>query len=140
MGFYLLLGVILLGLILLAAHGFVRMNPAQLAQAVRAFIAAFTVLASTGLLLTGRFGLALITIAATVMAIRALRAGRGAGLGAFGAAAPGSQSSEVTTDMLQMQLDHATGELEGERDAVELMADLRHCRRLGVAEHQGGTG
>ncbi len=114
MGFYLLLGVILLGLILLVAHGFVRVSPAHLAQGFRAFIAAFTMLASTGLLLSGRFGLALITIAATVMAIRALRAGRGAGLGAFGAARPGSRSSEVTTEMLQMQLDHATGDLEGE--------------------------
>jgi len=114
MGFYLLLGVVLLGLILLAAQGFVRVNPAHLAQGFRAFIAAFTMLASTGLLLTGRFGLAMITIAATVMAIRALRAGRGAGWGAFGAAQPGSRSSEVTTEMLQMQLDHATGELEGE--------------------------
>jgi hypothetical protein len=118
MGFYLLLGVVLLGLILLAAQGFVRVSPAHLAQGFRAFIAAFTMLASTGLLLSGRFGLAMITIAATVMAIRALRAGRGAGQGAgwgaFGAAPPGGRSSEVTTEMLQMQLDHATGELEGE--------------------------
>jgi hypothetical protein len=114
MGFYLLLGALLLGIGLLAARSFVRANPARLAQGVRAFIAAFSALASTGLLFTGRFGLALITIGATVMAIRAMVRSSGGGLGQFGGSVGGQQSSEVTTDSLRMQLDHATGELEGE--------------------------
>jgi hypothetical protein len=115
MGFYLLLGAVLLGVGLLAARSFTRANPARLAQGVRAFIAAFSALASTGLLFAGRFGLALITIGATVMAIRAMVRSSAGGVGQFGGSAGGGQqSSEVTTDTLSMQLDHATGELEGE--------------------------
>jgi hypothetical protein len=143
MGFYLLLGAVLLGVGLLAARSFTRASPARLAQGVRAFIAAFSALASTGLLFAGRFGLALITIGATVMAIRAMVRSSAAGVGQFGSSAGGGQqSSEVTTDTLSMQLDHATGELEGEvlrgrfagrslaslglADLLELLAD---CQR-----------
>ena len=114
MGLYLLLGVVLLGLGLLAARSFAQANPASLAQGVRAFVAAFSALASTGLLFTGRFGLALITIGATVMAVRAMRRSAAGGLGEFGGRTSGQQSSVVVTDTLRMQLDHATGELEGE--------------------------
>jgi DnaJ domain len=114
MAFYLLLGTVLLGLGLLAARSFIQANPAHLAQGVRAFIAAFSVLASTGLLFTGRFGLALITIGATFMAVRAMRRAATGGLGEFGSRARDQQSSEVVTDSLRMQLDHGTGELDGE--------------------------
>ena len=114
MAFYLLLGTVLLGLGLLAARSFIQANPAHLAQGVRAFIAAFSVLASTGLLFTGRFGLALITIGATFMAVRAMRRSATGGLGEFGSRARDQQSSEVVTDSLRMQLDHSTGELDGE--------------------------
>lgn len=114
MGFYLLVGALLLGVGLFAARSFISANPARLAQGVRAFIAAFSALASTGLLFTGRFGLALITIGATVMAIRAMVRSSTGGLGQFGSSVGGQKSSEVNTDSLRMQLDHATGELEGE--------------------------
>jgi hypothetical protein len=116
MVFYLLIGIIvLIGLVLLARR-FVNTNPAHLAQGVRAFAAAFSALASTGLLFAGRFGLALITIGATIMAIRALRRAPAGGYGGYGGGGTGSRphSSEVTTDTLQMQLDHATGDLDGE--------------------------
>jgi len=114
MGLYILLGTVLLGLVLLAARSFIQANPAQLAQGVRAFVAAFSALASTGLLFTGRFGLALITIGATVMAVRAMRRSAASGLGGFGERSARGQSSEVTTDTLRMHLEHATGELDGE--------------------------
>jgi DnaJ domain len=114
MGFYILLGALVLGLGLLAARSFVRASPARLAQGVRAFVAAFSALASTGLLFTGRFGLALITLGATVIAIRAMMRSGPGGLRQFGGGAQPQQSSEVVTDSLNMQLDHATGELEGE--------------------------
>jgi hypothetical protein len=114
MAFYLLLGTVLLGLGLLAARSFIQANPAHLAQGVRGFIAAFSVLASTGLLFSGRFGLALITIGATFMAVRAMRRSATGGLGEFGSRARDQQSSEVVTDSLRMQLDHSTGELDGE--------------------------
>jgi DnaJ domain len=81
---------------------------------VRAFLAAFSALASTGLLFTGRFGLAVIAIGATFVAIRAMSRA-GAGVGGFGGGPSGAQqSSEVTTDSLRMELDHRTGELDGE--------------------------
>jgi hypothetical protein len=140
---YFLVGVIVLVVILLGARGFVHANPAQLAQGLRAFLAAFSALASTGLLFTGRFGLALVAIGATFMAIRAMsRAHAGAASGSFGGPGAGQRSSEVTTDTLSMQLDHRTGELEGEvlrgnfagrslaslgvSDLLELLAD---CQR-----------
>jgi hypothetical protein len=141
MGLYFLIGVLLLIMVLLVARGFAQVNPAQLAQGVRAFIAAFSALASTGLLFTGRFGLALITIGATVMAVRAMRRAHG-GLGSFSSPGGNQQSSEVTTGTLRMQLDHRSGALEGEvlrgrfigrsldslglSDLLELLVD---CRR-----------
>jgi hypothetical protein len=48
----------------------------DLAQGARTFIAVFSGLASTGLLFTGRFGLAFITLVAMVMAIKAFRQAR----------------------------------------------------------------
>jgi hypothetical protein len=114
--FYLLIGILVLVGLGLLARRFVNANPAQLAQGLRAFVAAFSALASTGLLFAGRFGLALITIGATIMAIRALRRAPAGSFGGFGGSGTGSRphSSEVTTDTLQMQLDHATGDLDGE--------------------------
>jgi DnaJ domain len=139
---YLLVGAVLLGLGLLAARSFIKANPAHLAQGVRAFVAAFSVLASTGLLFTGRFGLALITLGATVMAVRAMRRSAAGGLGGFGERTPGGQSSEVVTDTLRMHLEHATGELDGEvlrgpfagrslasLGLTELLDLLADCRR-----------
>jgi DnaJ domain len=116
MVFYLLIGILVLVGLALLARRFVNTNPAHLAQGVRAFAAAFSALASTGLLFAGRFGLALITIGATIMAIRALRRAPAGGFGGYGGSGSGSRphSSEVTTDTLQMQLDHVTGDLEGE--------------------------
>lgn len=113
MGPYVLLGAILLVVVLYFAHAFVQARPAHLAQGVRAFLAAFSALASTGLLFTGRFGLALITIGATFMAIRAMSRAS-AGTGSFGGQSSGQQASEVVTDTLRMELDHRTGELDGE--------------------------
>ena len=113
MGLYLLFGVLLLVLTFVAARGFVQASPAQLAQGVRAFVAAFSALASTGLMFSGRLGLAVITIGATFMALRAMSRARGT-FGGFGGQSAGGRSSEVETDTLRMQLDHRTGELEGE--------------------------
>ena len=48
------------------------------------------------------------------MAIRAMVRSSAGGLGQFGSGAGGQKSSEVNTDSLRMELDHATGELEGE--------------------------
>ena len=113
MGLYLLFGVFLLVLVLFAARGFVQASPAHLAQGMRAFVVAFSALASTGLLFAGRLGFALITIGATFMALRAMARARNPA-DTFGGQSPGQASSEVETATLRMQLDHRTGELEGE--------------------------
>jgi DnaJ domain len=132
---YLLIGIlVLIGLVLLARR-FVNTNPAHLAQGVRAFAAAFSALASTGLLFAGRFGLALITIGATIMAIRALRRAPAGGFGGYGGGRGSSSrphSSEVTTDTLQMQLDHGTGDLDGE--VLQGRFAGRSLASLGLAE------
>jgi DnaJ domain len=135
MVFYLLIGIlVLIGLVLLARR-FVNTNPAHLAQGVRAFAAAFSALASTGLLFAGRFGLALITIGATIMAIRALRrapAGGFSGYGGGGGSAGRPHSSEVVTDTLRMQLDHTTGDLDG--DVLQGRFAGRSLASLGLTE------
>ena len=111
---YLLLGIILLAILLMAARAFVRASPAQLAQAMRAFIAAFSTLAGTGLLFAGRLGLALITLGAAAAAVYAMKKAPGGFGGGFGGGSQdGSKASTVETDMLRMALNHATGELEG---------------------------
>lgn len=104
---------------------FVNVKPATLARAVRAFTTTFAALAGTGLLLTGRFGLALVTFIAAIVAVRAMRGGitgggGGAAAGGFSTAGgqtgggPAGKTSDIATDMLVMQLDHRTGDLDGE--------------------------
>lgn len=108
-------GLFLLLLVGFGLYVFVNASPATLARAVRTFTATFAALASTGLLLTGRFGLALITVGATVMALRALRSSGAGGYGAsVGGQNPAGKTSEIVTDMLAMQLDHRTGDLDGD--------------------------
>lgn len=105
----LLLGAALLIIVLVGLRAFASTNPARLALAAKAFVAGFSALASTGLIFTGRFGLAIITIGATIMAVRALRqAPLGGGPGTDG------RGSTVETETLWMELDHATGALDGE--------------------------
>src|ERR671919_225662 len=145
MGFYLLLGVVLLGLGLLAARSFIRANPASLAQGVRAFIAAFSALASTGLLFTGRFGLALITIGATFMAVRAMRRSAVSGLGEFGSRAGCQREDPRSVPLLETYLDrrqpdwraHVAGEQEGGRgqqaSAAGAMDEATACSILGLS-------
>lgn len=108
---YFLLGILVLGGLLLLARWYSRASSHDLAQGARTFIAVFSALASTGLLLAGRFGLALVTLAAMVMAIRAIRRGR---RGADPLDGPASDPVEIETGLLRMRLDRATGEVEGE--------------------------
>ncbi len=143
MGLYLLFGVLLLFLAVLAARSYVQASPAHLAQGVRAFIAAFSALASTGLLFSGRLGLAAITVGATFMALRAMSRARGT-VGGFGGQSAGQATSEVETDTLRMRLDHRTGELEGEvrrgqlaGRSLELAGAVRPARPLGRLSARG---
>lgn len=115
--------ILLCLLVLLGLYIFVSVKPATLARAIRTFTTTFAALAGTGLLLTGRFGLALITLIAAMMALRALRTGSLSGGWTTGApggfsnspgGGPGGKTSDIATDMLAMQLDHRTGDLDGE--------------------------
>ncbi len=117
--------MLLLTLVLIGLYVFVRVNPATIARAIRTFTTTFAALAGTGLLLTGRFGLALITLIAAVMALRAMKGGvmggwSGGPAGGFRTAGrasgggPAGKTSDIATDILAMQLDHRTGELDGE--------------------------
>jgi hypothetical protein len=108
---YFLVGLLLLGLGLLASRWYARASPHDLAQGGRTFAAVFSGLASTGLLFTGRFGLALITIVATFMAIRAIRRGRRGADPMDGGRA--SDPVEIETDLLRMRLDRDTGDVSG---------------------------
>ncbi len=122
-----LIALILLSLlVLIGLYIFVSVKPATLVRALRTFTTTFAALAGTGLLLTGRFGLALVTFIAAVMAIRALKSGAfGGGFGQHSGpgqfpgsgplgGGPGGKTSDIATDMLAMQLDHRTGDLDGE--------------------------
>jgi hypothetical protein len=109
---YAALGLAALGLLYLLVRWFATARARDLAQALKTFVAVFSALASTGLLLTGRLGLAIVTVAATVMAVRSLVQGPRAAdpLGDAGQQGP---ASRVETALLAMRLDHATGEVEG---------------------------
>jgi hypothetical protein len=106
---YVAFGLIGLVLLWLLARAFVAMPAHDLAHALKTFGAAFAALAGTGLLFTGRFGLALVTLGATAMAVRAFwRGPRGAD-----SMRGGSTGSSVETELLAMRLDHVTGEVDG---------------------------
>ena len=104
--------VLLLVLLYAGLRWFVSARPSELAQAARTFVAVFSALASTGLIFAGRFGLALITVAATVMAARAVLLSR-RGADPIGEA-DGGGAAEVETGMLAMRLDRGTGRSDGE--------------------------
>lgn len=127
---YLALGLALFGLLYLVARWFASASTRQLAQAFTTFAAVFSAMASTGLLLTGRLGLAIVTVAATVMAVRALVQGpRGADPLRGSQAGP---ASSVATRYLAMSLDHVTGEVDG---LVQLgVFQRRELSSLGLSE------
>ena len=68
------------------------------------------------------------------MAIRALRRAPAGGFGTYGGGGGAGRphSSEVTTDTLQMQLDHATGDLDG--DVLRGRFAGRSLASLGLGE------
>ena len=106
------LGLCLFTLLFLLGRAFVSIPASSLSRAARAFIAAFSALAGTGFLMFGRFGLALIAIAAAGMAVRALLADRSPP-GAMGGGERDEGTLDVETAYLAMRLDKATGSVEG---------------------------
>ncbi len=109
----LLLVAALVILLLIGLRWFATAPVSDLAQAVRTFVFAFGALASTGLVYAGRFGLALVTLAAMVMAVRSfLKARRGAD--PFGGDEEREEEvSRVATRLLRMELNRRSGRLDG---------------------------
>lgn len=132
---YFLVGLFMLGAILALAHWYSRASTHDLAQGVRTFVAVFSGLASTGLLFTGRFGLAFITIAATIMAIRAIRRGRRGADPMDGGSGPAGEPVEVETDLLRMRLDRGSGDVNGSVKTGRFAGqDLRSLERADLLD------
>lgn len=109
---------------------FTTASPRDLAHALRAGLAAFSTLAGTGLLLTGRVGLAAAVLGATVMAVRASRARR-RGADPIRDQEPGDDPA-IETALLSMRLDRATGDVDGTVRSGPLQG--RRLKDLGIDE------
>ncbi len=109
---YLSAGAAALALLLLTARWLSRLSPSDLAQAVRTFLAVFTALAGTGLIFFGRYGLAIVTLAAAAMALRSLIKARG-GAEPLESEPAADTVARVETELLVMELDRASGRLDG---------------------------
>lgn len=109
---YLSAGTAALAVLLVAARWLAGVSASDLSQAARTFVAVFSMLAGTGLIFLGRYGLAFVTLVAAAMALRSLvKARGGADPMAGGPAASGS--SRVETGLLVMELERASGRLGG---------------------------
>lgn len=107
---YLLLGLVLLGAFVLVARSFVRANPAALAQSIRIYGGLFLIALAALFAFTGRIVLAVPAFGFGVSLLGS--AGWRSASGANGQRSSG-QSSQVRTAMLEMELDHDTGDLAG---------------------------
>jgi hypothetical protein len=104
-------GVLAAVLLYAGLRWFANARAGDIAHALRTFAAVFSALASTGLIFAGRFGFAVITLAATVVAIRSLVVAGRAPSPAGGAGA--ADEARVETDLLGMRLDRRTGRIDG---------------------------
>jgi hypothetical protein len=102
-------GVLAAVLLYAGLRWFANARAGDIAHALRTFAAVFSALASTGLIFAGRLGFAVITLAATAVAIRSLVvAGR-----APGPVGGARDETGVETELLSMRLDRRTGRIDG---------------------------
>lgn len=106
---YLLVGVAVLALLLLGTRSFVNANPADLARNIKTTSGVGLLLLAALLGITGRIAFA-IGAAGFGLTLLGLRNGPG---GAGGGKPSGGQTSQVRTAMLEMQLDHDSGDMDG---------------------------
>jgi hypothetical protein len=108
---YFLLGLAALVLVLLAIQGFTKANPQVMARQLRRAFGVAAIAVAAVLLVRGMAGSALLLaiLGASLLGWRALGS-----LGGFGgqSKSPG-QTSRVTTDHLEVALDHDTGAISG---------------------------
>ncbi|MEZ5823733.1 MAG: DnaJ domain-containing protein [Geminicoccaceae bacterium] len=115
MWIYFFLGMATLFAAMFAARRFTSARPRDIARVIRTFVATLSGLAGMGFLAAGRFGLAILLFAATVITLYRLRqSGRPASRWNAGSNASPGGTSEVETSLLRMRLDRSTGEVEGE--------------------------
>src|SRR5260370_6232753 len=107
----LIAGLFLLYLLLVGIKQFSRLSPAVVARVVRHSGGVLSLIGALLLLLRGSLGLASL-VASVTLGFAGWNKVRGyaSGLGGRGA---GGHKSSVRSAMLEMQLDHATGELTG---------------------------
>ncbi len=106
---FLLFGIIGLAVAYLAALLFVRANPATIARRVKPLGIGAAAILALFLVLTGRFMLARQVIAAAMSVL----AGGGAFSGYARRGPSAGGQSKVRTQMLDMELDHESGEMHG---------------------------
>jgi hypothetical protein len=111
---YLLSGLAVLTVVLMVLRGFTSANPAVIARQLRFVGGALLMAVAAGLALRGRIDLALLI----GFAGWGLLMGRGVlpwGSGGWGSGGSGGagQGSRVSTDHLEMELDHASGAIRG---------------------------
>ncbi len=130
---YLLLGLLILGLVILAVHGFQNANPKRLAQRIRQVVPWIMLLVAGALALRGGIGFAipLAAIAAMMLLRSGQRSSQPIG-GPFGGGGGAGQTSHITTDTLEMELDHDSGQIRGR--VLKGIFEGRRIERLKPAE------
>jgi hypothetical protein len=109
---YFFFGILLLIGLWLIGRWYVQANPGDIGKVLRAIAFALVVGVILGLLLLGRASWALV--AAPMLLPWLLRARALKNLWKAGKGPSGGQSSNVSTGALAMELDHDTGEMDGE--------------------------
>ncbi len=126
---YLLIGFILLVALLTLGNRFTHANPAALARSVRIFGGGFLVALAAFFALTGRiiFAVPAFGLGVSLLAGAGLR-GLGGG---YKASKASGQRSRVRTAMVEMELDHDSGDMSG-----TVLAGGFHGRRLEDLDEQ----
>ncbi len=114
---FFIIGAVLLVLGLFFANSFLQADPARLARWVKISGAVLLLAVAAGLLFARRFGFALPVL---LFAFTLLRSAHGIpGFGHTASKPSGGQRSTVRSAMLEMELDHDTGDLHGQVIAGE---------------------
>ncbi len=123
---FLLIGLVLLAIVILAMHGLKGISSARLARNLQLAAGGVLMIASAALMTRGA-GVAAIPIAMLGMYLLS-----GASLGLSGGSPTPGNTSEVKTEYLEMQLDHETGEIRGR--VIKGLFEGRRIERLKPAE------
>ncbi len=110
---WLLLALLAAVLAVLALRWLATVPASELARAIRTFVAVFGSLLGAGLVYAGRVGLAIAALAAAAVALRSLWRARRPADPLEGEDGAEDAVSRAVTDWLEMELDHASGRVDG---------------------------